>query len=148
MNTTKAPIEELNAYLKGEYMAIDSYKKYINKATDPAVKADLECILQDHTRHAQLIADRIRQLGGEPAQSVDLMGKMGQLMNSIKNITEKSDVEICQEACYWEEQGSKMGMEVVKGDLDPTSCALIKDIYAKDMEHIDKLKKHIEYKNL
>lgn len=140
---SKASIEELNAYLKGEYMAIDSYKKYINKATDPAVKADLEEILQDHTRHAQMISDRIRQLGGEPAESVDLKGKMGQLMNSIKNMTDKSDREICEETCYWEEQGSKMGMEIVKGDLDPTSCALIRDIYSKDMEHIDKLKRHI-----
>ena len=95
---SKASIEELNAYLKGEYMAIDSYKKYINKATDPAVKADLERNLQDHTRHAQMISDRIRQLGGEPAESVDLKGKMGQLMNSIKNMTDKSDREICEEA--------------------------------------------------
>lgn len=139
---TTASVEELNAYLKGEYMAIDSYKKYINKASDPAVKADLQEILQDHTRHAQMISDRIRQLGGEPAESLDLKGKVGQLMNTIKNITDKSDAEICQEACYWEEQGSKMGMEVVKGDLDATSCALIKDIYSKDMAHIDKLRRH------
>lgn len=140
---TKTAIEELNTYLKGEYMAIDSYKKYINKASNPSFKADLEKILQDHARHAQMIADRIRQLGGEPAESVDLKGMVGQIMNSIKNIPDKSDLEICQEACYWEEQGSKMGMEVVKGDLDATSCALIRDIYAKDMEHIDKLKSHL-----
>lgn len=141
---TTASVEELNAYLKGEYMAIDSYKKYINKASDPAVKADLQEILQDHTRHAQMISDRIRLLGGEPAESVDLKGKVGQIMNSIKNIVDKSDAEICEEARYWEEQGSKMGMEIVKGDLDPTSCALIRDIYSKDMEHLDKLKRHFK----
>ena len=38
-----------------------------------------------------------------------------------------------------------MGMEIVKGDLDPTSCALIRDIYSKDMEHLDKLKRHLDY---
>lgn len=140
----KTSVEELNTYLKGEYMAIDSYEKYIKKLHNPAAISDMQNILEDHRRHAEMISDRIEHLGGKPAKSVGLDGKMGEIMNSIKNITKRSDEEICREACYWEEKGSKMAMEVVKGDLDHLSSSMIREIYSTDMSHLDKLRSHFE----
>ncbi|WP_163215738.1 DUF2383 domain-containing protein [Clostridium thermarum] len=137
-------VEELNTYLKGEYMAIDSYEKYAKKVHDPKIKADIESIIQDHKQHAEMISDRIEHLGGKPAKTVGLEGKMGQLMSSLKNITKRTDAEICKELCYWEEKGSKMAMEVVKGDLDKESESMIRKIYSKDMDHINKLKSHFQ----
>jgi bacterioferritin (cytochrome b1) len=137
-------IEELNTYLKGEYMAIDSYEKYIKKIHDTQTKAEMQNILEDHKQHAEMISDRIEHLGGKPAKSLGLDGKVGQFMNSIKNIAKRSDEEICREACYWEEKGSKMAMEVVKGDLDHLSNSMISEIYSTDMNHLDKLRSHFK----
>jgi bacterioferritin (cytochrome b1) len=141
---SETSIEELNTYLKGEFMAIDSYQKYIKKLHDPKAKEDMQNILDDHRRHAEMISERIEQLGGKPAKSVGLDGKMGELMNSIKNIPNRSDEDICREACYWEEKGSKMAMETVKGDLDHLSNTMIREIYSTDMNHLDTLRSHFK----
>lgn len=139
---TTTSINELNAYLKGEYMAIDSYEKYIEKLHTPQAKEDMNSILKDHKEHAHMISERIKQLGGNPVQSVGISGKMGELMNSIKNIGPRSDEEIFREASYWEEKGTNMAHEIVKGDLDPESGSIIENIINTDRSHIDTLKKH------
>lgn len=136
-------IKELNSYLKGEYMAIDSYEKYIKKLQNPQIKKDMENILRDHRDHAHTISERIKQLGGSPAQSVGVSGKMGEIMNSIKNVTRRSDEDIVREASYWEEKGTRMAHEIVKGDLDQTSNLLIENIINTDKNHVSILNTHL-----
>jgi rubrerythrin len=48
----KTSINELNALLKGEHMAIDGYEKYIQNVNDPNIKGELQKIQQEHKMHA------------------------------------------------------------------------------------------------
>lgn len=45
-------VKELNAYLKGEYMAIHSYEHYIQNISNPNIKKALQKIQQEHKQHA------------------------------------------------------------------------------------------------
>ena len=47
-NLKKTSISELNAILKGEYMAIDSYGKYIDNISDSNAKSELQRIQKEH----------------------------------------------------------------------------------------------------
>ncbi|MDP4089576.1 MAG: DUF2383 domain-containing protein [Bacillota bacterium] len=139
----RTSINELNSYLKGEYMAIDSYKKFIKKLHEPQGKKDMENILKDHKDHAHTISEQIKALGGTPAQSVGIGGKIGQMMNSLENIGRRSDLDIFRQARYWEEKGTKMAHEIVKGDLDQASNLLIENIVNTDKNHITILENHL-----
>ena len=59
-------INTLNELLKGEHMAIQVYQKTKEIQGDGQVKEMLEKFEKDHKRHAQLLAQRIRELGGKP----------------------------------------------------------------------------------
>ena len=55
-------IDTLNELLKGELMAMEIYaKQMISKATNSY--GMLDQFARDHKEHAQLLADRIRELG-------------------------------------------------------------------------------------
>jgi bacterioferritin (cytochrome b1) len=71
----KTSINELNALLKGEHMAIDGYEKYIQNVNDPNIKGELQKIQQEHKMHAIKISERIQSLGGRPVDGVGVMGK-------------------------------------------------------------------------
>ena len=76
--------EELNAYLKGEYMAIKSYQDFIERTKDPSIRQKLQSIRQDHERHAVRISERISNLGGRPVKGAGFMGIMSDIRNLMK----------------------------------------------------------------
>lgn len=133
-------VNELNAFLKGEYMAIDSYEKYIEKANSPKVKAELQRIQQEHKHHAAKIAERIQNLGGHPVSGVDIKGKIAETVYNIKNVGNQTDTDIIVSAYKGEDMGIKVGSEVVKGDLDNESMSLIGNIINQDKTHLDTLR--------
>lgn len=145
---SKTSSKELNAFLKGECMAIDSYEKYINMVNDPSIKTDMSQILKVHRENAQKLSDRIIQLGGKPTNSVGLRGKFGQMMGSIKDIKKHSDDDICKKAYYWENKGSNMAEEIVKGDIDSESANLVNEIISTDKNNLNNLKKHFNTNEL
>lgn len=135
MNNTS--INELNTLLKGEHMAIDGYEKYIQNVDDVNIKNQLQKIQQDHKQHAIKIAERIQNLGGKPVDGTSIMGKMAQIATNIKEIGKKNNIEILKEAYNGEDNGIKMGDEVVKGDLDQESRNLVNDILNDDRNHLN-----------
>lgn len=139
---SKTSAKELNAFLKGECMAIDSYEKYINTVQDSSTKNDMSQILKVHRDNAQELSDRIVQLGGKPTNSIGLRGKFGQMMGTIKDIKKHSDEDICKKAYYWENKGSNMAEEIVKGDIDSESADLVNKIISADKDNLNTLKKH------
>lgn len=134
-----ASINELNAVLKGEYMAIDNYENFIQKATDPHVKAELERIQKDHKYHTILIAERIHQLGGHPINGVDIRGKIAETVSILKNVRNKKDIELIVEAYEGENMGINTVTEIIKGDLDRESMTLISNIINQDNTHLTDL---------
>lgn len=131
-----ATINELNAFLKGEYMAIDSYNDFIQKAADPKVKAEFQRIQQEHKLHAIQISERIQNLGGRPATGLDIKGKIAEKVSNIKNSRLKNDVDILVQAYDGENMGINIATEIVKGDLDNESMNLIGNIISQDKTHL------------
>lgn len=131
-------IQELNAVLEGNYMAIEAYENYIQKTEDQHMKEVLQQIQQEHKRHSMLIAERIQDLGGRPVEGTGLKGKMVRWINQVKGRTQEPD-DILRDAIAGEKRGIELSRELVEGDLDEVSLNLIKDILQRDEQHIQQL---------
>jgi rubrerythrin len=140
----KTSINELNAFLKGEHMAIDSYEKYIRDVDDEKIKGELQKIQQDHKQHAIKIAEEIQNLGGKPEKGVGASGKIAEVLSNVKKIGPRDSVTILKDAYDGENMGINLAAEIVKGDLESKSSAVIKDILDDDRDHLQKLNKMIE----
>jgi bacterioferritin len=142
MNKT---VNELNAYLKGEYMAIDSYEKFIGSVKDRSIKSQFQRIQKEHKDHAARVAERIQSLGGRPVNGLGLDGKIIKTLSSMKYIGRNDDDFYVNQAYSGEDKGIKMAEEVVKGDLDRDSTALIKDLLNQDREHLSTLQSLLKH---
>jgi bacterioferritin len=134
----KKVVRELNAYLKGEYMAIKSYDEFMERIKDTNMKKELQNIQEDHKQHASRVADRIIKLGGNPVEGPGLMGTMSDLKNMVKRNSDATS-DILTDAGIGEYRGIRMAEEIVKGDLDAESLSLIKDILDEDRGHVGRL---------
>lgn len=135
-------VNELNAFLEGNYMAILSYERYIQHAEDLEVKNLLQDIQQDHKQHAIKIAERIQNLGGVPVDDAGIKGDMVEFMNRFKTAEGDSDF-ILKDALKGEDKGIEMSEKLVRGDLDPESLNIVKDILNKDRNHLDQLNRYL-----
>ena len=135
-------VNELNAYLKGEYMAIKAYDNFINRIKEPAMRLELQKIQKDHKQHAVKVSGRIRDLGGTPAKGPGLMGTMADMKNLLKRNSDDTKF-ILQDANNGEYRGIKMAEEVVKGDLDAESLKLVKGLLEEDRSHVGRLSSYI-----
>lgn len=134
----KKIVKELNAYLKGEYMAIKAYENFIQRIKDPSMKLELQKIQKDHKQHAVKVTDRIRSLGGSPVKGAGLMGTMSDVKNLVKRNSDDTNF-ILKDAGRGEYRGIRMAEEVVKGDLDAESQKLIKGLLEEDRSHVGRL---------
>ena len=131
-------VNELNAYLKGEYMAIKAYEGYIERIKDNTIEQELRGIQEDHKQHAAKVSERIRKLGGKPAKGAGMIGLMSDMKNLLKRNSDDTRF-ILKDAGAGEYRGIQMAEEVVKGDLDKESLELVKSLLAEDREHVGKL---------
>ncbi|HOQ36675.1 MAG TPA: PA2169 family four-helix-bundle protein [Acetivibrio sp.] len=131
-------VKELNALLKGNYMAIHGYEKFIQNVEDPVAKNELQRIQKEHKQNAAAIAERIQNLGGVPEDGPGLMGTMGELMNRLKGVSGNTEF-IIKDALESEDKGIKMAEELVRGDLDPESRKLVEDILNVNRQHVSQL---------
>lgn len=134
-------INELNAFLKGEQMAIESYQKFIHNLNDRQVSKELQKIQNDHQQHANKIAQRIKELEGKPGDDPGVMGKMALVMADLKNMGKSDPAAILKDAYAGESKGIEMAEEIVKGDLDHESEAMIRNILDNDRGHLETLNK-------
>jgi bacterioferritin len=138
----KKVVKELNAYLKGEYMAIKAYEGFMERIKDNSIKGELRKIQRDHKRHAIKVSDRIHALGGKPVKGAGLMGTMSDVKNLIKRNSDDTRF-IIKDAGAGEYRGIQMAEEVVKGDLDAESLELVKSLLEEDRSHVEKLSNFI-----
>lgn len=131
-------IKELNHFLEGNYMAIRAYDQYIDRMADHNIKQVLQEIQQNHKRHATMIAERIQNLGGNPVDDVGFMGKMAQMIASLKGKA-TDPTHIVKDALVGEQRGIEKSKQLLDGDLDPESLALVKHILDTDQQHVNRL---------
>lgn len=129
-------VNELNAILKGEHMAIESYDKFIHAVEDDNVRHQFHKILDDHKKHASLLENRIKELGGEPKENLGFAGIMANAKIAMKTMGDKKAIDVVKQAYDGEDKGVAMVEEIIKGDLDDESAKLMNDILTKEHDHL------------
>jgi len=129
-------IKELNTVLKGEHMAVESYDRFIHAVENDKVKEEFRKILEDHKRHASLLEERIKELGGEPEKDLGFAGIMANAKMAMKTMGNKETIDLVKQAYDGEDKGVAMVEEIIKGDLDDESAKLMKDILSNEHEHL------------
>jgi len=132
-------LNELNAVLKGEQMAIDAYERYIQELEDDHIKEVFQHIQQDHKRHASELAERIQTLGGSPEYNTGFAGFMASARATMEGIGSMDRADILKKAYDGEDKGIAMAEEIIKGDLDKESMGLVKQILSEDHNHLRRM---------
>lgn len=134
-------INTLNELLKGEHMAIQVYQKTKEVQGDGQVKEMLEKFEKDHKRHAQLLAQRIRELGGKPDPKTGLPGMMTEISSMVNSIM--GPKHLLKQVYDGEDKGIHAYEERLD-DLDPVSQYVIRGIIQEDHEHLKFFKERME----
>ena len=107
MSNNAELIQEMNKFLKGIHMGGTTFKDYLEIAQSQELKDELVHIIESFKRHEEAITHRIESLGGDAADSVGIMGMMGEFFekdhaikamemgmeNADKFLIEHSDME-------------------------------------------------------
>ncbi|MCY6369504.1 DUF2383 domain-containing protein [Clostridium ganghwense] len=135
----KTNINELNKILKGEHMAVDSFDKFIKNVNEPNIKSELQKIQQNHRQHTTQIAERIQQLGGNPANNVGIQGMITEAVSNIRDMGNQDTLHYLNKAYDGENIGVNSAAEIVKSNLDTESMTLINNILNEDRNNVNTL---------
>ena len=138
-------IRILNEALATEIVCVLRYKRHYYTASgihSQAVKEEFAEHAREEQEHADLIAERITQLDGEPNFSPE--GMMSRSHSEYAEGTSLADMireDLVAERIAIDSYG-----EIIRylGDSDPTSRRLMEHILAKEEEHAEDLKSLIE----
>ncbi|RXJ02010.1 ferritin-like domain-containing protein [Anaerobacillus alkaliphilus] len=130
-------VNELNEFLKGQYMGIHSYEHYIQKLQDEQIKEEFQKIQEGHKLHAMRVASRIQDLGGKPVDDEGLVGSIQGFFSQL-NLPDTTN-GLIQCALKGEAMGIEASEKIVRGDLDPDSRKIIEEILDHDRQHIFRL---------
>lgn len=72
-------IKYFNSFLKNELAAVETYGQCIEKVDDEKIAARLTDLQQSHQKRAQLLSQKIIELGGEPEQSSGVWGSFSKM---------------------------------------------------------------------
>jgi len=134
-------VKLLNEALATEIVCVLRYKRHYYAATgihSEGVKAEFLEHATEEQMHADQIAERITQLGGEPNLSPE-----GMLTRSHSEYVEgETLVEMIKENLVAERIAIESYSEMIRffGDGDPTSRRLMEEILAKEEEHANDLR--------
>lgn len=131
-------VNELNTVLKGEYMAVDSYERFIKAADDDNIRNEFKNIQQDHRQHIGQLSERIAVLGGHPENGTGIAGVFSNTKLAIQTMRADSE-DILKKAYDGEDQGIAAVEEIIKGDLDDESRQLVDGILSQDHDHLKKM---------
>jgi len=70
----QSTVERLNEFVRGELASVETYDLALHAIKDFEVMGPLRQIRNSHERRVSLLRERIRSLGGEPAQSSGVWG--------------------------------------------------------------------------
>ncbi|MGQ0505970.1 MAG: DUF2383 domain-containing protein [Myxococcaceae bacterium] len=122
METNTSSVKHLNSFLRGEVSAVETYRQAIEKVKDTSAQTQLRDCVQSHERNVQLLQERIKQLGGEPATGSGPWGGFAKLVEgAAAAMGDKAAISALEEG---EDHGLADYRRDVK-DLDPESRALV-----------------------
>ena len=135
----------LNGALATELVCVLRYKRHHFTAhgmASPAIAAEFMVHANEEAAHADLIARRIVQLGGEPDFAPDTL-----LARSHADYDTSSDLKAMVKANLVAERiavEAYRQMIALIGDKDPTTKRMLEGILADEEEHADELKDLLE----
>ena len=135
-----AIVRLLNDALATELVCVLRYKRHHFTAhglASPAIAAEFMVHAQEETGHADALAERIVQLGGEPDFSPDSLSK-----RSHAEYDDSSDLQAMVRANLIAERvavKSYRQMIALIDDKDPTTGRLLEQILHDEEEHADEL---------
>lgn len=130
----------LNEALATELVCVLRYKYHYFMATgihSQPVKAEFLEHAQEEQQHADLIAERIKQLGGKPEMNPSVIAS-----SSHSEYKEgETLVDMLKEDLIAERIAIESYREMVKffGEKDPTTRRMLEEVLAKEEEHADDL---------
>ena len=144
-NSGSRSIDQLNQLLRGEISAAETYRLAIDKVADAenSNAGLLRGIQEEHGRAAQGIRSRIRELGGEAADSSGAWGVWVKTVQSAMNILgDDASLKALKEG---EEHGLKECRNAVS-EVDASSAQLITNQLIPNQERhisvLDQLMSH------
>lgn len=136
-------IAELNALLKGTYMGIRSMEHYIEKVADEELRRHFQSMQQETKHNAQILAERIQNLSGVPADSEGITGAMQGYLHRMMLSEDPKD--ILEDALKGvDDYGVHYSEELVRGDLDPESKQIVKEVIDTNRRHADFLRQLLQ----
>lgn len=75
-DTVTCDIDALNALLRGEVAAAETYDQVIAKFAGQPQAVELQRLRDEHTEAAAVLRERVRHFGGDPAEGSGLWGKL------------------------------------------------------------------------
>lgn len=135
------PVAQLNSLLRGEIAAAETYRMAIDKVAGSETGSTevglLREIQDEHGRAAQSVRDRIRELGGEAADSSGAWGVWAKTVQGTMNLFgDASSLKALKEG---EEHGLKDYHDAT-ASLDVTSLQLVQNqLIPQQQRHIDLL---------
>ena len=105
-------VGKLNAFLRGEISAVETYRQALDKVSDPGIRSQLEDCEQDHQQRIVLLRERITSLGGKPEESSGAWGVWAKLVQGGGNLLgEKTTLQALEE-------GEDHGLNDYRRDLE------------------------------
>ena len=136
-----AIVKLLNDALATELVCVLRYKRHYFTAegmTSPAIKEELLEHANEEAAHADMLAERIVQLGGEPDFAPDsLTARSHAQYDSSKDLQVMLRADLVAERIAVE---SYRQMIRLIGDHDPTTRRILEEILAQEEEHADEIK--------
>jgi len=138
---SSSSVQHLNSLLRGEISAAETYRMAIDKVVDSddarSTAGLLREIQEEHGRAAQGIRDRIREMGGEAADSSGAWGVWAKTVQGTMNLLgDASSLKALKEG---EEHGLKDYQDAM-GGIDASSAQLIRNqLIPAQQRHINLL---------
>jgi bacterioferritin (cytochrome b1) len=127
MGDVSQSVEQLNSLLRGEIAAAETYRMAIDKFSQSSHSSDvglLQGIQEEHSRAAQTIRDRIRELDGEASDASGAWGVWAKLVQGLADMVgDTSSLKALKEG---EEHGLK-DYQAALDRVDSTSRQLMQN---------------------
>lgn len=115
-------VDTLNAFLRGEISAVETYGQAIDKLKTSPSRIQLEQCRRSHEERVNRLRQEVIRLGGEPAEGSGTWGAFARLVEGgAKKLGEKAAIAALEE-------GEDRGLELYRSDLaklDPASRSVV-----------------------
>ena len=107
-------------------MGADTFEQYQEKAQSPELKNQLHHIITIFKSHEEKMVQLIQKLGGEPKDSLGLIGELSSMFEKVKDTLVVTDREVLERAIKAINMGKESGIKVLQTckDLKADQCVI------------------------